>query len=324
MDLETAKNFVQDPGVENMVQSVMDDADAALSEFEETVSEMGDFPSKYVQEYRADAKDLDAAIRDFNLQWNLLAYGKAKDGKAVMGAWKKLVITLEILEEQNVRFGAYVNEDVAGMAALFLAILISVIKGVRKRCAELKAELELILRLLQKAKKDVKGAELQREINVAISIVSLCIPGVGLGAGIAIAATTFTVQMIVDASLGPGSPGALGIANSAAGDCIGLPKQVKPKFAKLGGAISGIISWKLDSDEIGDAKKVVADIQKRLKEVQKSIKGLEKFLTSDLGDLEKHQKNFEKALDAARSAAGKFHTQENKRLALLRELKDLK
>lgn len=324
MDLETAKKFIEDPGVEKMVQTVSDDAETALAEFKEIVADMGEFPSKYVQEYRSDAKDLDSAFGEFNEAWNLLAYGKAKDGKAVMVAWKKLVISLEILEEQNVRFAAYVDEDVPGMAALFLAILISVIKGVRKRCAELKAELEAVLKKLQKAKKDVKGAELQREINVAITLVSLCIPGVGLGAGIAIAATTFTVQMIVDASLGPGSPGPLGVANTAAGDCIGLPKQVKPKFAKLGGAISGIISWKLDSDEIGEAKQIVADVQKRLKEIQKSIKGLEKFLDSDLGDLEKHQKNFEKALDAARSAAGKFHSQESKRLALLRELKDLK
>lgn len=323
MDLETAKELIESPLVEKYIETIDTDAQHALDEMEDNLSEMGDYPSKYISEYKSDGKALDDAWGAFNEQWNLLAFGKAKDGRAAMSAYKRYVITLEVLEEQNVRFGAYVEADVAGMAALFLAFLISAIKAIRKRCKALYDELTGLLKLLQKAKKDVKGAELQRQINVAISIVSLCIPGVGLGAGIAIAATTFTVQMIVDASLGPGSPGALGIANSAAGDCIGLPKQIKPKFAKLGGAASGILSWKLDSDEIGDAKKIVAEVQKRIKSVQKSIKGLEVYLNSDIGDLEKHQENFEKALKQARSAEGKFKSHQSQRLALLRELKEL-
>jgi len=324
MDLETAKEITESPLVEKYIEAIDTDAQHALDEMEDNLYEMDDFPSKYTAEYKADGKALDKAWGEFNEQWNLVCYGKAKDGRAAMSAYKRYVITLEVLEAQNVRFGAYVEADVAGMAALFLAILISAIKAIRKRCKELYDELTALQKLLTKAKRDVKGAELQREINVAITVISLCIPAVGLGAGIAIAATTFTVQMVVDASLGPGSPGVIGVANSAAGDCIGLPKQVKPKFAKLGGAASGIISWKLDSDEIGDAKAIVAEIQKRLKSVQKSIKTLEKYLSSDIGDLEKHQKNFEKALKEAKAAEGKFVSHQNQRLALLRELKDLK
>src|SRR5262249_37700014 len=135
--------------------------------------------------------------------------------------------------------------------------------------------------------------------------------------------TTFTVQTLLDAALGPGKPGAVGVANSAAGDVVGLPKSIKPKFAKAGGALSAVYTYKCDNDEIDEAKKIVEKVKEKIKSVEKTIKTVEDLLGNDVDKLEKMQDAFQKALDKAQSEAGKYKSAENSRLALLKELKDL-
>jgi hypothetical protein len=170
----------------------------------------------------------------------------------------------------------------------------------------------------------VTGAEAQRIINVGITVVSLCIPAVGLGTGIAIAVTTFTVQTVLDSALGPGSPSAVGTLNTAAGDVIGLPKQIKPKFAKLGGGLSGLITLKMDSDEVEEAERIVAEVQKRAKEVQKRLETLDRFLSRDIADVEKAEKLMQAALVAAEKNAKLYKSQAQKRNGLLKELAKIK
>jgi hypothetical protein len=221
-------------------------------------------------------------------------------------------------------YGAYVEAQVAQFAADFIALLIELVKSIRQRCAELLKELQALDAVLKKAKKEVKEAEAQRVINLAITAVSLCIPAVGLGAGIAIAATTFTVQIVVDASLGPGKPGVLGTVNTAAGDVIGLPKQIKPKFAKMGSVASAIYTLKLDNDEIDEAKSIVEDIKKRVRAVQKTIDMFEPFVVGGAAQLEKMQSAFEAALKEAQGKAKAYKDAEAKRLGLLKELAKLR
>jgi hypothetical protein len=323
MDIEEAKKLINSPVVQKYIEQIDADAQTALDEMNTNLGAMSDYPSSAISEYKADGAALDKAWGDFNAEWNKIVFGQAKDGKAAMAAYTRYVLTLCVLEQQNVRFGAFIEADVAGFAAVFIAFLIEFTKRIREKFKALLEELKELEALLKKAKKEVKEAEAQRIINVAITAVSLCIPAVGLGAGIAIAVGTFTVQMALDAALGPGKPGALGTVNTAAGDAIGLPKSIKPKFAKMGGPLSGVLTFKLDSDEVADAKKIVETVRARIRSIEKTIKALEPFLDTDGSKLEKMQDAFEKALAAAKAAQGKYQSAESQRLGLLKELKGL-
>lgn len=320
MDLETAKRIIDNPVVQKYLEQMDDDAEDALDEMKAYLSEMSDYPSHYISEYKGDGDALDKAWGDFNAEWNKVVFGKARDGKAAMAAYKRFVLTLCILEEQNVRFGAYVEADVAHFAAVFLLFMIEFTKHLRNRFKELHDDLKALEALLKKAKREVKEAEAQRAINIAITVVGLCIPAVGLGAGIGIAVATITVSTVVDASLGPGKPAVLGTLNTTAGATVGLPKQVKPKWAKFGGAAAGLYTLKLDSDEIGDAKKIVKAVQDKMRAAEKTIKMLERFLVGDAAKLAKMQDSFEKALKTAKSEEKKYKSAERQRLALLKQL----
>lgn len=324
MNLETAKQLIESPVVQKYLEQIDADAQAALDAADANLGGMGDFPSGSVTEYKSHRAALDKAWGDFNGEWNSVVAGKAKDGSAAMKAYQTYVIALTVLEEDNVVIGAFIEAKVAQFTAAFLAFLIEVLKAIQKRFADLLSQLRELEALLKKAKKDVKGAEAQRVINLAITAVSLCIPAVGLGAGIAIAATTFTVQMIVDASLGPGNPSVVGVVNTAAGDVVGLPKSIKPPFAKLGGAASGLITLKLDNDEIADAKKIVQKIQTQIKAIQSSMKTLEPWVANNATRLEALHQAFAKALEQAQSKAKAYKSAESQRLGLLKELEALR
>jgi hypothetical protein len=324
MDLETAKKVIESPVVQKYIEQIDADAQAALDQADTNLGGMGSFPSGAVSEYKAHRAALDSAWGDFNAAWNLIVVGKAKDGSAAMNAYQAYVIALIVLEEDNVVIGAFIEAKVAEFAAALIAFMIEVIKAIQKRFADLLKELQDLQQMLQKAKKNVKGAEAQRVINVAITAVSLCIPAVGLGAGIAIAATTFTVQMVVDASLGPGNPSVIGTINTAAGDVVGLPKAIKPPFAKLGGAASGLITLKMDTDEIADAKKIVQQIQAKMKSVQSTIKTLEPWVSNSAVKLDNLHIAFEKALEQAQAKAKSFKSAQAQRLGLLKELEELR
>lgn len=324
MDLETAKQLVNSSVVQTYIEQIDTDAQAALDAMQGNLGGMGDFPSKIVSEYKADGATLERTWGDFNAAWNTIVFGKATDGKAAMTAYKNYVIALTALEEANVVWGAYVEARVAQFTAGFIALMIELVKAIRKRFGELLKELEDMEALLKKAKREVKEAEAQRVINLAITAVTLCIPAVGLGAGVAIAATSFTVQMVVDASLGPGNPGVLGTVNTAAGDVIGLPKQIKPKFAKMGSVASALYTLKLDNDEIDDAKKIVQKIKDRMKSIEKTMKMLEPFIAGGAVQLAKMQLAFEKALKDAQSKAKAYRSAEVQRLGLLKELNKLR
>jgi hypothetical protein len=324
MDLATANELINSPVVQKYIENIDADAEAALDEMNSNIGEMSDYPSHFISEYKADGAALDSAWGDFNAAWNKIVVGQAKDGKAAIGAYTRYVLTLGVLEQQNVRFGAFVEYNVAGLAAAFAEFFMDFLKRARKNFEELHAELLELEKLLKKAKKEVKEAEAQRVINLAITAVSLCIPGVGLGARIGIAVGTFTVQMALDAALGPGDPGALGTFNTAAGDAVSVPKSIKPKFAKLGSAATAVLTLKLDSDEVAEAKKIVTKIKERLGTIEKTMKTLERFLYDDAAKLEKLKDAFDKSVEQAKAAAAKYKSAENERLGLLKELEALK
>lgn len=324
MDLETAKKLLNSKAVQAYIEGMEDDTKVALDSAKDNIGEMGDFPPKALSTYKKERDDLDDASGEFNGAFNAVTWGKAKDGKALIAAYKAWVIALTVLEEDNVLYGAYVEAGAAASTAIFIAVLIETVKAVQKACENIVKELEALDKLLKQAKREVTQAEIQRALNIAISVVSLLLPPMRLGRSIAVAAGTLTVQLILDAALGPGKPGAIGIANSAGGDVIGLPKLVSTPKAKFGGVASLIIGIKLDTDEVGDAKKIVEAIKDRIKSTQKTLEMLDPFLNIGADKLAKMQDGFNEALKEAKSKSNAYKSGEAKRLGLVRELQKMK
>src|ERR1039457_7160195 len=174
MDAETAKKWAKSPIVIKYLDQIDDDVSNAKSAFKSVLGEMGsDYPSTYTTEFKNDASDLDDAWKDFNGEYNAITTGKAKDAKKAMVAFKKLILQLGVLEEQNVRFGAYVDADFANFSAQFIAIMIAVQKRSKELLETLIDDLVWTEGKLRDAKDDVTGAEIQRAVNIALTAVSL-------------------------------------------------------------------------------------------------------------------------------------------------------
>lgn len=324
MDLDAAKTLIESREVQKYLDAIDKDTDSALKTMKSVMSRMKGYPPAVIFEYRGDAGALEDAQGAFNAEVNKITFKKAKDGKALMEAYRDYALKLGVLEEQNVRFEAYVQYNVASQWADFIAFVIEIHKVIRKQAELLVAELQDLDKQLKEAKSDVTEAEVQRAVNVVLTAVSLLMPQVGLAAGIGIAAATLTVQIAMDEALGPGKPGAMGIANSAAGDIVGLPSKIKPAFTKFGGAASGLITLKMDSDEVDDARKIVDDIKERLRAIVKKLENFMRFLEDYSTRAANTQKLLEKTLKQASAAAEAYRSAENRRLALLKELGKLK
>ncbi len=324
MDVETAKKWAKSSLVIKYLGQIDDDVTNAKNDFKTILGKMGsDYPSTYTNEFKKDASDLEDAWKDFNGEYNAITTGKAKDAKKAMVAFKKLILQLGVLEEQNVRFGAYIDADFANFSARFIAVMIAVQKRAKELLDSLIDDLVWTEGKLRDAEDDVTGAEVQRALDVALTVVSLAIPELKLGAALGVAALTLTTQLLIDARLGPGKPNAVSVANTAAGDLVGLPKLMSTVSAKLLGALSGVASAKIDSDEVDEAKKIVEDVKKRIKTIEADIKQMQAFVGSEIPKLEKMQKAFEAAMNDADAAAKKYTSAENKRQGLLNELKKL-
>ncbi len=318
-DTTEADDLVNSPAVQKYIAQIEADADDALAIAKTVLSGMSSYPSKFISEYKADESRLDKAWGDFNAEWNRVVFGKAKNSKALIAAYSRFVIALTILEEQNVRFGAFVKAKFALFAASFIAFFILVIKANAKRFAKLKKDLIELQSLLKKAKREVTEAKAQLALNAALTVVTLCLGPAGWAARAGIAAASFTAHIVIDASLGPSKGSAVGTLNQAAGDVIGVPDKIKGPWGKIGGAASGVLTLGLDVGEIGDAKKIVKRVQDKIRAVARECVSLQGKVQADAKKLTGLRDKFKKALKTAESNAGKYKSKAGERKKLIKE-----
>ena len=92
---------------------------------------------------------------------------------------------------------------------------------------------------------------------------------------------------------------------------------------KMAGAAAAV-TMKMDVDEIGQAEKIVKLIQKRLKAASREYADLLQDSKKWSGDIARLKKQYDAALRAYESAAGKFKSSQRKREELLKEFKQWK
>src|SRR5690349_8719140 len=117
MDLEAAKKVINSPAVQKYIEKMDKDARKAVDVMKKNLSDMKDFPKNIVSEYKGHGASLEKDQQESVLSMNLVVFGKAKDGKALISSYKRYVESLLILEEDNSVYSAVVDARLAATAA---------------------------------------------------------------------------------------------------------------------------------------------------------------------------------------------------------------
>ena len=158
---------------------------------------------------------------------------------------------------------------------------------------------------LKKAEKDVREAKLKRVLNFAVSAVTLLIaPEEALVAWM-VASGAITTHLILDQTLG--HPSLKGTVVTELSDGVEFVEKFKNAAKKFVGVAGAVITLKLDSDEVGEAKKIVKELQDKFKSTLKTLQRL----LSGLVPLERDLPWMEARLKALRQEVEKALTKSN-------------
>jgi chromosome segregation ATPase len=324
MDIEEARAWITSSATQRYLEQIDSDADDALDTAQQTLAAMRLFPTSYSNEYRRSATNLENAMGAFNTEVNQITLGRARDGRAALAAYRAYVAALMLLEAQNTRYVAFVRANVADLAARFIDAAITNSERLRRRFRDVQRQLQQLERDLPRLRREITEAHGQRAVNVLITAVGLLLPQVSIGAGLAIAAGTFTVQIILDTSLGPGRPSAIGAGNSAFGDLIGLPRSIPTPLSRFLGAASGFVSWSMDNDEIDEAERNLRNARRTLDSLTAEMPRLVRALRDAVDNIDVARNLLEGAIRTARAAADAYRANETAYRALERELAALR
>lgn len=323
---KTAEDLVKDPKVQKYIEGIDADADAALDLAGKVLASATAklYSSSTLASYKADVARLDASMGDFNAAWNKVVFGKAKSNKEIIQTYSKYVLALSILEEANTRHEAMMNAGFALFCAALLTLIIEWIKSLKDRLGKLEAEMKDLLKLLKKAEREVTEAKVQTGLNVAVTAITFCLGPVGWGARIGIALGSITTHVVIDAALGPSRGSALGTVDTVAGDASQLYDKLSKGSKTMAGGAAAVVTLKFDIDEIGDAERIVREVQKRIGAVADSYDTLLTLSRRYGKDIGKLKTQYDTALKAYESAAGKYKSSQRQREALIKEFKEWK
>lgn len=323
---KTAEDLVNDPKVQKYIEGIDEDADEALGNAKTVLSSATAklYSSSTLSDYKGDAARLDKCMGDFNAAWNKVVFGKAKSNKEIIQTYSKYVLALTILEEANTRHEAMMSAGFALLCAKLIDLIIEWIKSLKDRLKKLEADMKDLLKLLKKAEREVTEAQVQTGLNVAFTAITFCLGPVGWGARIGLALGSITTHVVIDAALGPSRGSALGTVDTVAGDASQLYDKLSKGSKKMAGGAAAVVTLKFDLDEIGDAKKIVQEVQKRIKAVADSYDTLLSLSKRYSGDIGKLKTQYDTALKAYESAAGKYKSSQREREKLIKEFKEWK
>lgn len=282
------------------------------------------YSTSVFNKYRAQHDAVDKALGDFNLAWNRVAWGKVTTLKFVARELFILTLSVEELNDANVRHEAMVASGFALMVVKLSEVMIAWIKSLPKQCEKSRKKLLALEKTLKKAQKDVSGAEIQRQLNLLISAVALCLAPVSLGASIAVAAGGFVAQTAIDAALGPGKPGLEGTYYTAVGNAAGIGDVMGKAGARLSGVAAAIGTLKLDTDEVAQAKAIWQKVMVELRNASADYDDLTALAMKMGKALAKHEANLRNAWKAYDRAAKKNPKPDKARKELLAELRKRK
>ncbi len=326
MPKKTAKDLVNDPKVQKYIDAIDADADAALALAKKVLgsSTAQYYSSATLSAYKGDVTRLDKSWGDFNAAWNKVVFDKAKSSKDIIKTYSKYVLALEVLEQSNARHEAMMTAGFAVLVAALVEMMLKWIDALKKHLKDLEKELKDLLALAKKAERDVTGAKAQTALNIVVTGISFCLGPVGWGARIGVALGGIATHVVIDAALGPSKGSAIGTLNTAAGESVELYDKLSSGSKKMAGAAAAVLTLKMDVDEVGQAEKIVKQVQKRVKSASNEYAKLLRQSKTWSADIAKLKKQSDSALRTYEAAAAKFKSHQRKREELLQEFKQWK
>ena len=258
--------LVEDDGFQARAASTDEDAETAESEYATLLSssEVKGLGAAAVADYKADFGRLGKARDAFTAETNKALAGGTDTAK-LLAAYERYLIALSALEAQNERFKALADLRIATVCRAVAALALQIQADGRKKVVELEAELKTLTAELKKAEKAVAGAKLQRQINTVLSAATLLLGPTTALARVMLAGGGVTAQLGVDYALGSskGSPEGAGVTVlGGAADGIDKLGAFGKKFVSVG---ASLVSFKFDSDEIGEAEALFDKAKAKLK-----------------------------------------------------------
>lgn len=257
----------------------------------------------YRKKYETDGNKLKlAGMRVLAVYWDLCGGWSHDTGKfdRYYDEWCKRLILLELANE---KWEALIRAWGIGFAAYFLLLSRASFKELKKECEELPPLLEKLKKELKKAQREVTEAEVQRVINVTLTVTSLALGPVGAIRTLLVRSAVFTGgSMAADAMLGPDKFNALASLNTELGNAIGSYEKLSSVTQNFASAASGLITLKFDTDEIGHAEAIVRRLRGLTEAVSKRLRWAQELMKRSLPELKKLNRSLPKVISAYKEA----------------------
>jgi hypothetical protein len=329
MDLQEARAWLQSSAAQRYLQAIDDDAEEAITAANRLAGQMGGYPSSASAGLRRMATDLRSAQGAFNLEVNRITFEQARDGRAVLRAYRGYIAALVRCEAETGRLNAFVEADFAAVVAAVIAMGVAYQRTLRRDLETALSDLERWQSELTRAQRSLSESEAQRGINLALSGIALLISLTPQGriATVVISVGGMAVQTALDVYLGT-PPDALGVSNTALGNLSGLPNAIRPNLVRnsvgrMTTGVTALVGLHFDTNEVDDARRRVARVATEMRRAQRSLERTFDRLSRWGVDLDLANRMLEGATTRARAAARAVETSERDHRNLMRALEDI-
>lgn len=305
MNIEEARRWFASTESEALQQSLEDDTDTALSDYDRTSAAMAGYPAAALANYRRAASDLRAAAPPWNRAVQDLVGGRARDGRAALAAYRAYVRALLQLQAMNARNAAYVDAELAAsVEETFVAREQLVSSAVRRETRNMMRNLERLRDRLNRLRRAEITGEGMRNLSAAFGTVGVAL---GMVTGLTEAAALFGVlTAAVSTALGIAvngeGPDMFGAANTGTGVVTSLIDDLDSfvgTFAGVGGTFAGFV---YDSAGIAETRREIEQAQREFEEAIDDIRRYARRLRSISSDISRARRAAE---SAARTAAAR-------------------
>ncbi|MFN4157178.1 MAG: hypothetical protein ACK4GO_02050 [Gemmobacter sp.] len=280
------------------------------------------FPAAAVKAYRRDhgaAEMIYGKYCDAFDDLRTKAYTKVRLA-ALQKSYDALLKSTQLVDAANGSFTAWLDQDMAAKCQGMVTLLQGILKSEEARVKTLATEIVALDKALTKADREVTTAELQRDINMLVSVVGAMLPAMKTTTTVFVTIGTIAGKIGMDVMMGPDGPDTASKLKTAASEYLGASNLLGTVGGKLFSAASAADGWKIDSAEVAKARKSLTEIRKRLKSAKSAYDKLMARMDANAREFVRLSLAFEKAAVAGRNAAEKHRAQEQHRRDLRAEL----
>jgi hypothetical protein len=271
--------LVTDPEFERLVGAMEDEADDAIDTWNtQSTDSIFTYLKPEVQaQYQANGMGLQNSQQDFRAALG----ANPVDAKQLLAAFDAYSLRLGALVDSNAQLDALSAIGIAAALKPLFVYLMGVTKIMRKH--RLEALLQRLNADLAQAESEVKDVKWKRRLNAVITVITLVAAPESALARIALAGGAITAHVVIDGALGSGSvKGKLVFVHGDGAEIAeNMGESMKEAVEALGeggkkflGAAAGVMTFKLDTDELDEAKEAVERVKDDIKDVQKAYDDL--------------------------------------------------